>query len=296
MNDMVPRELAQLIRRYCRSQERIGRLCKDTADRRARLLWRFAAEADVRSVDDLTRRRVLGWLEDRGRQVGAGTLRTNWTDLAMWFGWLVREGFIDASPIEGEYRPKAGQMVPRAVATDLAGLVLAAAPDSRARLVIVLMLQQGLRCIEVSRLQAADIDHVGRAMIVRGKHDKERVLPVMDETWRALLDWWADCPDARRTGPVIRSRMDPAAGVGPGFIGRLTREAMYESGVKKSPGDGVTPHGLRHTMATDMARSGANVRDIQAALGHASLQSTQVYMPLVVNGLAIAMGGRTYDT
>lgn len=55
-----------------------------------------------------------------------------------------------------------------------------------------------------------------------------------------------------------------------------------------------TPHALRHTAATDMLRGGAHVRDVQRALGHVELSSTQRYLPWLVGDLREAMGGRQY--
>jgi integrase/recombinase XerD len=71
---------------------------------------------------------------------------------------------------------------------------------------------------------------------------------------------------------------------------------MRESGVKRRPYDGVSAHAARHTMATDLVRSGAHLRDIQHALGHASIQTTQRYLPWLVGDLRTAMGGREYGT
>lgn len=68
----------------------------------------------------------------------------------------------------------------------------------------------------------------------------------------------------------------------------LINETMHRAGV------GETAHTLRHTMATDVLRSGAHVRDVQAALGHANLKTMERYLPLVVDDLRTAMAGRTY--
>jgi site-specific recombinase XerD len=69
---------------------------------------------------------------------------------------------------------------------------------------------------------------------------------------------------------------------------------MSEAGIKRYRRDGVSAHALRHTSATDMLRSGAHLRDVQHALGHAHLATTETYLPLVVHDLREAMGGRQY--
>lgn len=64
----------------------------------------------------------------------------------------------------------------------------------------------------------------------------------------------------------------------------------------KASGSPASAHALRHTAATDMLRAGAHLRDVQAALGHVSLATTQRYLPWIVGDLREAMGGRTYSS
>jgi site-specific recombinase XerD len=70
---------------------------------------------------------------------------------------------------------------------------------------------------------------------------------------------------------------------------------MYRAGINHAAYDGVSAHALRHTAAADMLRSGAHVRDVQAALGHAHLVTTERYLPTLVRGLAETMAGRRYS-
>jgi site-specific recombinase XerD len=67
-----------------------------------------------------------------------------------------------------------------------------------------------------------------------------------------------------------------------------------DAGLKRRAGDGISAHALRHRAATDMLRAGAHLRDVQAALGHVSIATTQPYLPTVVGDLRTAMGGRRY--
>ncbi len=69
---------------------------------------------------------------------------------------------------------------------------------------------------------------------------------------------------------------------------------MVAAGIKAGPGDGVSAHVLRHTACVDMLRAGAHLRDVQTAMGHAKLETTAWYLPMVIHGLRNAMGGRWY--
>jgi integrase-like protein len=128
---------------------------------------------------------------------------------------------------------------------------------------------------------------------VNGKGGHQRVLPVSDETWDAVLAYLREHPTT--AGPLIRSYLNPHRGVNPAYISTLVGRWMSDAGVKQRSRDGRSAHALRHTAATDMLRAGAHLRDVQQALGHASLSTTQKYLPWVVGSLKEAMSGRTYD-
>lgn len=170
--------------------------------------------------------------------------------------------------------------------------MLAEATDGRARLVLLLMLQEGLRRREVAGLTLGDIDMAERTMLVVGKGNHERVLPISSETWAALTAYLAG--ERIVGGPLIRSAKDHRSPVQPATIGRLVSALMLAAGVKQRPYDGRSGHSCRHTAASDTLKSGAHLRDVQRMLGHIHLTSTEVYLPLIVQDLREAMGGRRY--
>lgn len=242
-----------------------------------------------RSVGDLTprqlrRHHVEGWLTTMA--VARSTAGLRLSNLRVWFHWMMRRGLLHADPAFGVARPRMPRYLPRAVRPQAVCGILVTCPDARSRLMCVLMVQEGLRCVEVSRLEIGDIDMGERMMLVKGKGGHERVLPLSEETWEALLAYLAEYP--ARSGVLIRSYVHPHRGITPAHISEKVAEWIRASGAE------ATAHCLRHTMATDMLRSGAHLRDVQHALGHASLATTQRYLPLVVHDLRTAMGGRWY--
>lgn len=200
--------------------------------------------------------------------------------------WLVRQGLASTDPTLDIPRPRQPRYVPRGVTKGAVGDTLAGCPDTRAELIVCLEVQQGLRACEVSNLEVGDIDFDERLMEVRGKGGHRRILPITTETMAAIDRYLNEHPP--KGGPLIRSYNDPTKGLSSHYVSRLVSRWMHESGVK------ATGHALRHTAATDMLRSGAHVRDVQNALGHSSLGTTQRYMPWLVGDLREAMDGRVY--
>lgn len=236
------------------------------------------------SPNRLRQAHVERWLERK--PLSLATKRSQLSIVRTFCRWLVRRGFATRDATLDITGPRQPRYVPRGVTHTAVGDTLAGCPDARAELVVCLEVQEGLRACEVCNLEVGDIDPDERVMMVRGKGGHERVLPIDTETWAAIGRYLAEHPAS--AGPLIRSYNHPTKGLTPHYVSRLVSQWMHAAGV------GASGHALRHTAATDMLRSGAHVRDVQAALGHTSLATTQRYMPWLVGDLRTAMGGRTY--
>ncbi len=175
------------------------------------------------------------------------------------------------------------------------GALLAACPDQRARLIVVLMAQCGLRAGDLARVRVDDIDFARRRMDVRAKGgggDVTHTVPVPAEAW-GMIDSWLR---GRRRGPLIANeRRNTLTAVTGAHLSRLVRGWMREAGVKHAPWDGVSAHALRHTCAQDMLDGGASVDEVRAVLGHRTCATTELfYLRCEPRGLAAAIEGRHY--
>lgn len=140
----------------------------------------------------------------------------------------------------------------------------------------------GLRVSELVALPIAAVRGDPRMILVRGKGDKERMVPLSSPARAALAAWLTlrDAEDeaARAKGKPISRFLFP----GPGAAGHLTRQHFYllikdialAGGVDPAT---VTPHTLRHAFATHLLAGGADLRVIQTLLGHADLSTTEIY-------------------
>lgn len=254
------------------------------------VLASFAASCP-RSPKKVRPAHVEDWLS--AQHVAPGTLRSRLSTVRTFCRWCVAHDHMRADPTIGVVGPRSPRSIPRALPAEHVGRLLTFAPDERARLVVCLMVEEGLRRAEVARLRTEDVDFRRRTVLVRGKGAHERLLPLTTTTWRALTDYLTRFPAT--TGPLVRSYHRSRRGITPDHVGRLVSDWMSAAGVKRRPWDGVSAHALRHTAASDVLEGGAHIRDVQAMLGHASLATTEVYLRRSdAVRLRAVMDGRTY--
>jgi integrase/recombinase XerD len=218
--------------------------------------------------------------------MAAATARARLSQVRSFCRWCVRKGYMPRDPTLEVKGPKPPRYVPRSLRLVQVEASLEAAPDRRATLMMLLMVQEGLRACEVAGLELGDIDPAERLMLIRGKGGHERVLPISDETWTAMEEYLAERPAT--AGPLVRSYNHPSRAITASWVSRLTSVWMHSAGVDDSG------HSLRHTAATDMLRAGANIRDVQAVLGHASIATTGRYLGWSMVDLRKATAGRRY--
>jgi len=146
----------------------------------------------------------------------------------------------------------------------------------------------GLRVSELVGLDLDSLDPTRRAVRVRGKGDKERVVPVGIPAWRSLERWIDEGrPDlvAPAAGRAVfvgarGARIDP----------RAARGVVHEAARAIEGSPDIGPHALRHSAATHLLEGGADLRSVQELLGHATLATTQIYTHVSVERLRA-----TYD-
>lgn len=285
--------IAEVIPLYLKDQKARGLIGSHHARHARCVLNKFADHCGQRRVKNIGPSHVESWLAG-SPHLAPATTRYNLSRVRSLFRWLIQKGFAKRNPAAEVTAPKQPRTVPKALPAAAVAAVLEHCPDARGRLIVTLMVQQGLRCCEVARLTMGDLDMTYGTMKVRGKGGHERVLPIMTQTQAAIDAYLGEYPAS--AGPFVRSYTSPHRPITPNAIGHLVSQWMSQSGVKKRARDGVSAHAGRHTCATDMLRAGANLVDVQAALGHKELTTTQAYLPLVVHGLEAAMRGRTYGT
>jgi len=248
--------------------------------------------------------RFASWLEDAGIAAAGALRREHVTGFARaleaeglsarsrtriliatrrWIRFLLATGELAADPMEGVATPRFGQSLPKVLRPDeTSALIAAAIPDTalglRDRAMLEVLYGAGLRVTELVALPLGALDSRAGVLRVLGKGGRERLVPLggpalaavaayLERGRPALLRTGQPGTDAmflsRRGAPMTRQN----------FFARLRKLA----GIAGIPADRISPHVLRHAFATDLLEGGADLRAVQAMLGHADLSTTQIY-------------------
>ena len=250
----------------------------------------------VRAVDARAVRAYLASLH-RGGMARASAAR-HLACLRSFFRFLCRRGVLDANPARSVPAPRQGRPIARHLTVDEVDHLLAAvaprdARGRRDRALFELLSAAGLRIAELAGLDVDDLDLREGLVRVRGKGNKERIVPVGSRAVAALGGYLERRHES--FPPAGRARRTDAAGLAPhalflnGRGGRLTPRAIQLALVRYLAAAGlgrkITPHGLRHSVATHLLDAGADLRAIQDFLGHARLSTTQRYTHVGIGAL-----------
>lgn len=246
------------------------------------------------SPDELDRRAVLDWQSTIGHLAPA-TRRATVGAVGRFLRWLYAENRTGADLSAHLIKVREPRRAPRALNPSDVATVIEACPSERGRAIIVLMVELGLRCVEVSRLDLDDYNASSATIFVRGKSGNERVLPLTRRAEEQLCRYLSERGTA--SGPLflaVGSKRSPDGRISAKWISKRTGRLMRDAGVHK-PGDRRTAHALRHTAASDVLDRCHDIRAVQQMLGHQSLATTEVYLRRADLGrLRQAMEGRQY--
>lgn len=277
--------LADLVLVYVRERRAAGTLADATAPNVKGVLLGFCRAVDV-APGALRAEHVERWMGCQ--RVARGTTRTRFSMVRVFCRWLILRGHLAADPTQHLRAPRQPRPVPRAVDAARVGDLIGTLPDSRAHFIVVWMVQLGLRAVELARLEYGDIDVEARSVIIHGKGGWQRLLPITEQAWEALLRYRATRPE--QNGPVLRNIRKPSQALSPNCVSRLVSGWMRDAGLSH------TGHALRHSTATHLFRDHrVDLRDVQQVLGHQALSSTAVYLPHSdLQRLRTVMEGRWY--
>ncbi len=207
-----------------------------------------------------------------------------------WFKWLARQNHILTNPASDLELPRLEKRLPKAILSEREAEIVLSQPDVREplglrdRAILETLYSTGIRRMELIGLRVPDLDTERGTLIVRqGKGKKDRMIPIGERAvaWieKYLADVRPELACGRDEGVLFLSRYGEA--IGPNGLTTLVRGHIERARLGKQG----SCHLFRHTMATLMLEHGADIRFIQAMLGHVSLNTTEMYTQVSIKKL-----------
>src|ERR671932_438929 len=234
-----------------------------------------ANNVSIRTPADVQKLDVMEYLSHCAKRELTGIARARkLSALREYFRFLEGVGMIAKSPttgIETPKREKNGRQVLRA--DEYTKMLSLAGAHPRDYAILAVFLQTGIRVSELAHLRTTDIDFIKPAITVRGKGSVEREIALEKKGIHALKSYLAIRPESISKRVFLNYQGDPISERG---IRKLVVKYRKEAGITKK----ASCHTLRHTFATCKAEKGVSAYQLQQWLGHANLNTTQIYVHL----------------
>ena len=236
----------------------------------------------IADLDHLTIREWMASLHQQQKK--KSSIARKLAALRTFFQFLVREGLLEQNPAKLVSTPRAEKKLPQHLSIEDA-IRFIETPDlesnlgKRDRCILELMYATGVRVGELVTLNLSDLDFKNQLIRVTGKRRKQRIVPFGDPAAEALKNYLTVRETLLQVAPISLREEEAlflnyqGTRITTRSIGRLVEKYIRIcAGVHN-----ISPHALRHSFATHLLDSGADLRDIQELLGHARLSTTQIY-------------------
>ncbi len=259
-------------------------LSKNTLDAYGRDLARYLEYLELNKVDQLNRitpavvLRFLSTLKSEG--LSARSRARTLAALRTFHKFLVREKITDDNPTDQVVSPKSLTALPKTLSTvDVESLLASPKGESplalRDRAMLEILYATGLRVSELVSLTRDDLQLDVGYLTAFGKRSKQRIVPLGDAAIAALKDYLSHgraALDKQRGSKFLFLNRSGEGLTRQGFWKIIKRRAL-EAGISQN----ITPHTMRHSFATHLLENGADLRSVQAMLGHSDISTTQIY-------------------
>lgn len=240
-------------------------------------------ETDLPALQTTHIRRCIATLHSRG--LGGKSIARHLSGWRGYFEYLVKRHGAVSNPCHDMRAPKAPKTLPKALPVDQAVKLVALEGDDdltlRDRAILELFYSSGLRLSELTGMNLPDLDLRAGTVLVTGKGNKSRIVPVGSHAISALQSWLqVRQPASAEEAAVFLNQS------GQRISGRAIQYRIKQWAIKQGIGSNVHPHMLRHSFASHVLQSSGDLRAVQEMLGHANISTTQVYTHLDFQHLA----------
>ena len=253
-------------------------------------LIKLADSTTLNSLQNIHIRRFIASLHSKG--LGGKSLARMLSSWRGFFEFLVNRKGFSSNPVIGLRAPKSAKALPQALSIEQAVKLVDISDDAvlsvRDHAILELFYSSGLRLSEVVNLNIDALDFTEGTVIVTGKGNKTRIVPMGAHAMEAIQKWL-------QIRSTIKISDTASKAVFIGLQGRRMgarniQLRLKEWSIKQGINSSVHPHMLRHSFATHVLQSSGDLRAVQEMLGHANISTTQVYTHLDFQHLS-----KTYD-
>lgn len=266
-------------RRY--SPNTLDGYCRDLSDFFEFLSSRLGRTTQIEDLQDTDVRTFRNYISARaGRHLCKTTLARNISTLKNFFRWLDDNDIVKNSALSIISSPKLPKSLPKALEVNETNTILRKASNFaknewqglRDTAVFILLYGCGLRISEALSLNFGDITRQNNILRIRGKGNKERIVPLLPVVVDAIDEYVQNCPYRFKEGEPLF-----VGARGERLLPRIIQRQLQKIRISLGLSDSLTPHALRHSFATHLLAEGTDLRSIQELLGHSSLATTQRY-------------------
>jgi len=238
------------------------------------------SEVSIKYLNDMKIsdfRSFLSYL--RNKDISSTSIARIISSLKSFFNYLLNTNLIESTVVQSLRTPKQKKSLPRPISSELAIETIKHAQDMekekwiglRNKSILMLLYGCGLRISEALNLNFEDINE-NDYLIIKGKGNKERMVPLMDYVKNDIENYIHECPkNFMKDDPLFVGKR--LGRLSPRIIQYVLEKIRHNLSLPET----ATPHALRHSFATHLLNSGGDLRTIQELLGHSSLSTTQKY-------------------
>ncbi len=257
-----------------------------TNDLKSFKLFLNTEKIELASVGEIDKRLIRNFLAHLNfAKASKRTILRRLACLRSFFKYLKREKLVESNPMEEIDSPKLDKSIPKSLSYEQVERLLSQPEIDtylgfRDRCIMELLYSSGLRISEVAGLNRRDFDGRNKVLRILGKGKKERIVPITDSAAGWLGDYLSH-PEREVDGKLHQAQVDQEAVFLNKWGKRITMRSLDRNFAKYLLASGlsedVTPHTIRHTIATHWLEMGMDLKTIQVLLGHSSLVTTTIY-------------------
>lgn len=216
-------------------------------------------------------REWMAALSEEGKT--AASIRRKIQTLRAFFKFLIKRGELKGNPATAIALPKISRRLPSIATHDDIETTIESADSLQEILIFEMLYGCGLRRSELLAINDADINPFSKELKILGKGNKHRIIPLPDALLERIRQWKEErdaiYPDLEDPKPLFVTKR-----------GRMSVSKLYslvKKGLANSGADKKSPHTMRHSFATQLLNSGADINSVKGLLGHSSLGATEIY-------------------